>query len=222
MNTIGKILVVFVTALSLGFLAFAAAFRNGGPDWKGEMRSPELQREFMFVTEPGDTPKYSAINRKAEKSISDKKLVMAEVVLDARKTLEQELSNKQRDLDPQIPKLQKDLKDITDSIAADKAGVAAREKNLNDQFQKLWQQLEVTGDQYSQMTVLTQDVMKVLQERREEALRLSNQLALLRNDLFAAEDQRLKLDNELVRLEQNRQRLQQRNDQLKKQLNEGY
>lgn len=220
MNAIGKILVVFITASSLGFLAFAAAYRSGGPDWTGESRSAELQKEFLFLVDPGETPKYSAVYRKTEKSVSDKKLIQAEAVLDARKALEQELSNRQNQLNPEVTRQQETIKGITDTIAADSAGVQARVNLLNDRFNRLWRELEKIGDEYSKLTVETQGVMKVLQERREEGLRLANQLALLRDDLYAAEDQRKKLDDELFRLRDNRHRLQIRNDQLKKQLGE--
>ena len=63
MNTVGKILVVFVTACSLGFLAFVAALRNGGPDWQGELRSPDLQKVFTFTAEPGEKVTYSVKQR---------------------------------------------------------------------------------------------------------------------------------------------------------------
>lgn len=221
MNAIGKILVVFITASSLGFLAFAAAFRNGGPDWQGETRSPELQRDFVFTVEPSDVPKYSAIHRRTEKAISDKKLILAEVVLDARKTLEQDLNNKQNSLNAEMARHQEAIKGITDTIAADAAGVQTRMNNLNDRVARVQQELEKIGDQYSKLTVETQDVLKVVQERREEGHRLTNQLALLRNDQYAAEDQQKKLDDELVRLSLDRQRLRNRNDQLKKQVDQG-
>jgi chromosome segregation ATPase len=222
MNTIGKILVVFVTASSLGFLAFVAALRTGGPDWQGELRAPEVTKDFVFETERSDVPKYTAIHRKTESKVADKKPVLAEVVLDVRKRIEQDTNNEINRLKPMPQQLQEAIKGVTDSIAADKVGVEIREQELTDRFQQLWQQLESVGDEFSKLTIETQDVMKVAQERREEGMRLSNQLQLLRNDSFAAEEQKKNLDNELIQLEENKRRLQHRQDQLKKQLSVGY
>ena len=88
MNTIGKILVVFVTASSLGFLAFVTAMRNSGPDWQGELHSADLQKEFVFSTDPGEKVTYSARHRRTDTEIAPKTPVLAEVVLKARKKLE--------------------------------------------------------------------------------------------------------------------------------------
>ena len=88
MNSIGKILVVFVTASSMGFLAFIVALRSGGPDWQGEMRSPELQKEFVFTTDPGEKVMYSAKHRRTETEVSPKTPILAEVILKSRKRLE--------------------------------------------------------------------------------------------------------------------------------------
>ena len=218
MNTIGKILVVFVTASSLGFLAFVAAFRNGGPDWNGELRAPEIQREFVISTEPGDVVKYSAKHRRTDAKVSDNKPILAEVVLDVRKRLEQDANNRLNELKPLPQQLDESIKATTESIVVDRAGVEKREQELGATLQDLWEQTEVVGDQFSKLTIETQDVMKVAQERREEGMRLSNLLQLLRNDHFAAEEQRKALDDELVRLEENKRRLQRRQDQLKQQL----
>lgn len=217
---LGKILVVFVAASSLGFVAFVAAMRNGGPDWQGEMRSPELQSEFVFSTDAGEIVKYSATHRRTESTVSSKKPILAEVVIDARKKLEQETNSRINELSPQPQQLEEAIKATKESIAADKLGVEAREQSLSDDFQQTWQLLEAVGDQYSKLTIETQDVLKVGQERREEGHRIANQLAILRNDQFAAVEQKNKLADELVRLEENRQRLQRRQKQLKQQLGE--
>lgn len=222
MNSIGKILVVFVTATSLGFLAFVAAFRNGGPDWQGELRSPEVQRDFVFKTEPGDIPKYTLTHRRTETKVSDGKRILAEVVLDARKRLEQDINARSTELKGEPQRLEAEIKATNDSIVADRSGVETRAKDMNDYFQKLWDELESIGNEFSKVTIETQDVMKVAQERREEGLRLSNQLALLRTDQYAAEEQKKVLEDELVRLEVNKGRLERRHTQLRQQLNDNY
>jgi hypothetical protein len=222
MNTVGKILVVFVTATSLGFLAFVAALRNGGPDWLGEMRSPELQKEFVFTTEPGEKVTYSVKYRRSDASLGDKTPVMAEVVLRARKRLEEEANKKFQELSP-IPQQEQDrLKAMVDLIPIDKAGVETREKNFNARIQQLWDEIQVVGNEFATLTIQSQDVLRVAEERRGEVYRLANQLELLRTDQFAAVVQQRVLQDELVRLEENKRRLDRRQNQLKQQLNDGY
>lgn len=218
MNTIGKILVVFVAVCSLGFLAFVAALRNGGTDWASEMRSPELQKEFVFTAEPGEKVMYSVKHRRTDKDLEGKTPVLAEVVLRARKRLDEDANKKLQELSPQPQVLQDSLKALQEIIPIDKAGVEAREKSYNERIHQLWKEMEDVGVQFSTFTLQTQDVLKVAQERREEGYRLSNQLEILRNDKFAAAAQQRVLEDELTRLEENRRRLERRQNQLKKQL----
>ena len=222
MNSIGKILVVFVTASSLGFLAFVVALRNGGPDWVGEMRSPELQKEFVFTTEPGEKVMYSAKHRRTESDVAPKTPVLAEVILKSRKRQEEDANKKLQELNPQVQPLQERLALIKKLIPEDEAGVQARIKKYEEQVEKLVSQLKEVGNQFSAKTLETQDVMRLAQDRREEAYRLANQLELLRNDKFAAQQQQKVLEDELTRLAENRQRLERRQKQLKQQLGDNY
>ncbi|MEI8019504.1 MAG: hypothetical protein WCH39_14965 [Schlesneria sp.] len=222
MNSIGKILVVFVTACSMGFLAFVVALRNGGPDWQGEMRSPELQKEFVFATEPGEKVMYSAKHRRTETEVSPKTPILAEVILKSRKRLEDDANKKMQELSPQVQPLTERLAVIKKLIPEDDAGVQLRVKKYEEQIEKLVGQLKQVGDEFSAKTLETQDVMRLAQDRREEGYRLANQLELLRNDKFAALQQQKVLEFELIRLEENRQRLERRQKQLKQQLGDKY
>ena len=222
MNTIGKILVVFVTASSLGFLAFVVALRNGGPDWQGEMRSEDLQKEIVFTTEPGETVTYSAKHRRTDTPAAEKTPIMAEVVLKSRKRLEDEANKKLQALTPQVQPLIDFLAIQKKLIPEDDAGVHVRIKKLDERSQQLTADLKAVGSQFSVTTIQTQDVMRVAHERREEGYRLSNQLELLRNDQFSAAQQQKVLEDELVRLEENRRRLERRQNLLKLQLGDGY
>ncbi len=222
MNSIGKILVVFVTACSMGFLAFVVALRNGGPDWQGEMRSPELQKEFVFAAEPGEKVMYSAKHRRTETEVSPKTPILAEVILKSRKRLEDDANKKMQELSPQVQPLTERLAVVKKLIPEDDAGVQLRVKKYEEQIDKLVAQLKQVGDEFSAKTLETQDVMRLAQDRREEGYRLTNQLELLRNDKFAALQQQKVLEFELIRLEENRQRLERRQKQLKRQLGDKY
>jgi hypothetical protein len=109
-----------------------------------------------------------------------------------------------------------------ETIAADAKGVDVREQNYNDTLAKLWTEVQTVGDEFSELTIQTQEKLRIAEERRDEGYRLTNQLDLLRNDKFAADEQRKVLEDELFRLEENKRRLQKRQIQLKDQLSLGY
>ena len=218
MNTVGKILVVFVTACSLGFLAFVAALRSGGPNWAGEMRAEELKKEIVFTTEQGETVKYSAKYRRTDAPVGSTTTIPAEIVLAARKKVEDEANKKLQELGPLVQPLEEFLKATKEFIPKDNEGVKLRIASFDDRIQKLVSLLQSTGAQFSTLTLQTQDVLRLAQERREEAYRLANQLELLRNDQFSADQQKKVLEDELVRLEENSRRLRSRQNQLKQQL----
>ena len=222
MNTIGKILVVFIAASSLSFMAFAGALRNGGLDWVAEMKAPDLQKEFVFSTEAGEKTTYSVRHRRSESVVSERTPVQAETILKARKRLEEDNNKRLQELNPQPAQLQAAIKSTQDAIVVDKKGVEAREQELSEAVTKTWNEIQAVGDALSESTIQTQDVLKTAQERREEAYRLTTQLDLLRNDTFAAIEQKKVLQDELRRLEDNKRRLERRNEQLKQQLGEGY
>lgn len=222
MNTIGKILVVFIAAASLSFLAFAGALRNGGLDWVAEMKAPDLQKEFVFSTEAGEKTTYSVRHRRSDTAVLERSPVQADTVLSARKRLEVDNNKLLQELNPQPAQLQAAIKSTQDSIVTDKKGVEIREQELHDLVAKTWGLIQSVGDALSEFTIQTQEVLKTAQERREEAYRLTNQLDMLRNDTYAAIEQKKVLQDELRRLEDNRRRLERRNEQLKQQLGEGY
>jgi len=220
MNTIGKILVVFVTASSLGFLAFVTAMRNSGPDWQGELHSADLQKEFVFSTDPGEKVTYSARHRRTDTEIAPKTPVLAEVVLKARKKLEEDANKKIQELQPQVQPLTEFLALEKKLIPEDDAAVHVRIKNYESQIEQLVAALTDVGNRFSALTLETQDVMKLAQDRREEVYRRSNQLEMLRNDKFLASEQLKALEDELTGLKESRSRLQRRQKLLKTQLGE--
>jgi hypothetical protein len=222
MNAIGKILVVFVTAASLGFLAFVIALLNGGPDWVGEMRSGDLNRDFILGVSTGETTTYSSRQRLTNTSVVEKTSVAAEIVVKSRKRLEDDANKRLQELTPQVTPLKNFLAYVKKTIPEDDKGVHVRFENIEARVKQLQAQLNTVGTQFSQATIQTQEVLNVAQDRREEAYRLSNQLDMMRTDQFSTEVQEKALKYELESLKENRRRLERRKIQLKQQLGESY
>lgn len=217
MNSLGKFLVVFVTACSLGFTAFAMSLVTGGPDWVGEAESPELTEDFVFTTVPGEVPKYSVKDRKTDQAIGSQSEVLAEVVVAARKQQVTTARAEETRLQAEVARLQPLIKEYKDLGPPDQKGLMLRAQNLDAMLTKISENIQQVTQEIATKAAAIQQIQKTAQERREEGFRLKNQLELLRTDLFAAVEQRRILEDELVRVEENLKRLERRGELLKQQ-----
>lgn len=218
MNSFGKILVVFVTAASLGFVAFTLSLVSGGPNWKAEMQSEELTKDFTFTVTPGEKTMYAVKTRKTDQPVGAQTPVIAEVVVAARKKQVDDAKAEETRLTNEVARLQPIIKEIKDLIPPDKAGMAARAQFLDKLLTKISSEIEKTTQDIATKAAAIQQIQKTTEERRNEGFRLKNQLELMRTDLFAAMAQQKILEDELVRVEENLRRLERRSEQLKNQV----
>lgn len=218
MNSLGKVMVVFVTAASLGFAAFALSLVSGGPNWKAEAESAELTNDFIFTTAAGEKPTYSVKLRRTDEAVGSSTPLLAEAVVAARKKQLDLAKAKQADLTQKIDQIKPQIEAIKSLIPPDEAGVKARADAYEKQLEKLNQDIQAATTEFNTKAGEIQQTRKTAQERREEAFRLKNQLELLRDDKFAAEKQQKALEDELIRAEENLKRLQRREAQLKQQV----
>jgi DNA repair exonuclease SbcCD ATPase subunit len=218
MNSLGKVLVVFVTASSLAFAAFAMSLVSGGPNWKSESESPELTNDFVFTMTPGDKPTYTVKNRRTDASVQAATPLLAEAVVAARKRQLEDATKLKGELEQKIAQIKPIIDQIKALIPPDQAGVTARTEAYEKQLEQLNAAIQVASTEITTKSGEIQQTRKMGEERRDEAFRLKNQLELLRNDLFAAKDQQKVLEDELVRAEENLKRLDRRAVQLKQQV----
>ena len=218
MNSVGKVLVVFVTACSLGFLAFVLSLVTGGPNWKADMESPELTNEFVFTVTPGEVPTYSVKTRRTDQSVGSQTKVPAEVVVAARKKLLDDAKAEDARLNAEIARLTPMIKDVKDLIPPDEAAMKARMERMNASLARISEEVQKVTQEVAAKALSIQATQKIALERRDEGFRMKNQLELMRNDLFVAKAQQRILEDELVRVEENLKRLERRNEQLQKQV----
>jgi hypothetical protein len=218
MNSFGKTLVVFVTAASLGFLAFALSLVAGGPNWKGEAESEELTKDFVFTTTPGETTTYSVKTRKTDQPVGSQSPVLADVVVAARKKQVDDAKAEEARLAAEIARIQPLIQETKDLIPPDKDGMVARAQMLDKTLTAISTQIQAVTQEIANKAAAIQLVQKTAQERRDEGFRLKNQLELMRTDLFVAQAQQKILEDELVRVEENLKRLEKRGEQLQKQV----
>ena len=218
MNSFGKILVVFVTAFSLGFAAFSLSLVSGGPNWKGEAESAELTDDFVFTAVAGEKPTYSVKVRRTDAPVGSSTPLLAEAIVAARQQQLKDAKEKQTQLEQKIAQTKLIIDQIKSLIPFDEAGAKARSDTYDKQLAQLNSQLQAASAEITAKAGEIQQTRKTGQERREEGFRLKNQLELLRNDLFATVKQQKALEDELIRAEENLKRLERREKQLKQQV----
>jgi len=218
MNSFGKILVVFVTAASLGFVAFTLSLVSGGPNWTAEMQSEALTKDFVFTVNPGDKVTYVAKSRKTEQPVGAQTAVIAEAVVNARKKQVDDAKAEEAQLTKDIASLQPLKKEVEDLIPPDRAGMAVRAQFLDKLLTKISGDIQTITQEIATKAAAIKQIQKTTEERRDEGFRLKNQLELMRTDLYAALAQQKILEEELVRVEENLKRLERRGEQLQKQV----
>lgn len=211
LNTLGKVCVVFVAAASLAFAAFAAAMRNGGPNWESE--ADALGPDFVVTITPGDPPTYGVVYRPTNENVSSSK-VLAEAVTAARAKQVAETRNKLTKLQELANQFKPQIELANAANAADEAGLKVREEALVRQLNEVSQAVQQLNDQIIEAAAKAQAIRAEGQERREEVYRQKNVLELARNDLYAAKEQRKNLEEEELRLKELLQRLERRRQQL--------
>ena len=218
MNSFGKTMVVFVTACSLGFVAFALSLVAGGPNWKAEVESEELISDFVFTTTPGEKPTYSVKTRKTDQPVGSQSTVLPEVIVAARKKQVEDAQAAEKRLTDEVARIQPLIKEMKELIPPDQAGMAARAQLLDKTLTKISEEIQTVTQEIATKATAIQEIQKTAQERRDEGFRLKNQLELMRTDLFVARAQQRILAEELVRVEENMKRLERRGEQLQKQV----
>lgn len=217
MNTLGRILVVFTAAASLGFAAFAGALVSGGPNWRAEAANPSFAKDLAVEERAGPPSQFTVKERVTDQQIASSTL-LPEVLVQGRQKQAQNAQAALTETNQKIEQLKPRITEATVRIAADLKGADARLQVLQEQLRQLEAQIQAVTTEIQQKSVEAQTIRADAEERRNEGLRLKNLLELLRNDLYAAGKQRDALADELVRLQEIEQRLNRRNQQLKSQL----
>jgi hypothetical protein len=218
MNSLGKTLVVVVTACSLGFAAFALSLVSGGPNWRADAESEQLTRDFIFTTTPGEKPTYSVKTRAKDEPVGSQSTLLAEVVVAARKRQLDDAKAEETRLAGEVARIQPLIKEMKDLIPPDQAGMVARTQMLDKLLTEISDKIQTVTQDIATKAEAIKQLQKTAQERRDEGFRLKNQLELMRTDLYAAQAQQKILADELVRVEENLRRLERRGEQLQKQV----
>jgi hypothetical protein len=218
MNSLGKVMVVFVTASSLGFAAFALSLVTGGPNWKIEAESEEFTNDFLLTVNPGEKPTYTLKTRRTEQAVGQTTRILAEVVVEGKKKQVADAKAEETRLSGEVARLKPIIEEMKALMPLDQEGLVSRAVALDKTLTQINDATKAASAEFTAKSIVIKQIHETAQERRDEAFRLKNQLELLRTDLFAAVAQQKVLEDELVRVEENLKRLERREQQLKKQV----
>ncbi|MCX7420070.1 MAG: hypothetical protein NT013_11105 [Planctomycetia bacterium] len=215
-NTIGKVLAVITTFMSVAFLGFAFASKIAGPNWEAQATALQNYVVEKTVTEKETTytVKRKSAGKEGEAEFTKTSKLLPDVILAAQNDELKELETKTAALQPQLAPLETRLKEVTAHQIVDRKAMEQREQELTADFQKIAkqiQELSVEGDKVAQeaLTIWAEEEL-----RREDGYRYRNQLEELEVDRFQLLEQKKRLQDELSRLRGVLARLQRRHDQL--------
>ncbi len=214
MNKAAKVLIIFVAVASLSFMALTGAVTLGGPNWWG--RAQDL-KEYSFSASAGETTNYSATHRPSETAVGGSTPVLAKSVVAALQDEKQRQTATEQELNDAISREENRVKILQDLQTADTALLDARTKEFQDQLALLNQTISARNSEIDKILQDTFALNESLGERREDVLRLKEQLALVRTDRDRLIEERGELEDILVLLNSSIDQLDRRTRQLEQQ-----
>jgi len=210
-----KVMVVFVTAASLGFAAFTLSLVSGGPNWKNEVEAEDFTNDFILNVSGGEKKSYAVKVRATDAAVATSS-ILPEVVVKAREKQVTEAKAEDAKLAAEIARIKPIIAEFKALIPPDQAGLLARSAAMDKVLEQQDKATQAASAEFAAKSASIKQIDFTMKERREEGFRLKNQLELLRTDLNAALVQQKALEDELVEVEENLKRLERREQQLKK------
>ncbi|MBD3674584.1 MAG: hypothetical protein HUJ26_13765 [Planctomycetaceae bacterium] len=220
MNTVAKVLIVFVTGASLTFMAVSGAVTLGGPNWWGRAQAME---EFTFTsTTDANGTTYSSTHRPSGEQAGSSK-VLAEVVVSSLNKESQVLTAREQQLDQRIASEQANIQALKDFQEKDTAAMDVRAQEFQAELDRLNDEIKTTlnntatqaEDSVAENLQAMTAQGELLKKRREDVLRLRDQLALVRADAKRLAEQQRELENILALLDASITQMERRTAQLK-------
>ncbi len=216
MTKIGKILAVFIAAASLAFAGFAIATVFGGPNWV-QMTDASYLKYYTFTR--GGAPDYLwTATRVADNSqvASSKRLpeVLTRVLDEVAQKNQQEL----QELNDREPVLQARVEALDKAKAADQIGLESFEARQRERLATARAQEADLAKRILDATATAQKLEETTKARREDVLRLQQQIAELRADQYRLQSIQRQLKSLLIQFQGDKARAVDRERSLEAQL----
>jgi len=204
MTKFSKVLVVFIAAASIAFMAFAGAIGFAGPNWNSEADSSDLA-DYAFTATEGEKTTYAVSYLHGPggepEQVKSGTPVLAEAIIAARQHMLQQHNDKIGRIDNVLQPLQDKIKETRQLTAVDQVALQKFDQALTARVQQLQTQVEDISKQFVSLSIETQQNRIAATQRREDVFRLTNQLEILRAEVFRIQEQQTLLRDALYRLE---------------------
>lgn len=193
MTRIGKILAIFVAIASLSFVGFAIATVFGGPDWQSVMQAKYFDG-YRISKSTGPDATWTAIRGSDEQQVASSK-VLPEVLSKVMDEVHSSNQQKIQELQAKLPVLEARVAELAAAREADKKALDLYVERRRAEVNKVREQNETVSAQVVTATTEAQKLENLIAARREDILRLKQQVEELRGDLFRLQEIEFQLDN---------------------------
>lgn len=207
-----KIMVVFVTAASVGALGVAIAIYNSGPSWKAEAAALP---DYDFALGTGEKPSWSVTHRTGGQALKSSPVypdVIGAAYDDATKKAKEEVDK----VTPLIEPTKQAVETTKQFIEVDQRGLDARRKQLLEQMKALDKELADTALATNRAGEETLKIRGEAERRRSDVYRLTRNLHAIEADHYQLVEQKRRLLDMIFQMQGLRDRLQERSQDLAK------
>ncbi|MEZ6060380.1 MAG: hypothetical protein R3C19_08470 [Planctomycetaceae bacterium] len=209
-------IVLAITSVMLMGASIAAYY--GRPDARTAMFSPELQ-DYNFESSGGDSPSWTVTSRIGAKDNVGQSPNAYEAVVKARAHLSQRLGNETSEMTQKVSEIRAEIERITVQQQQDMEALNTRIQTLTGVANGYDQELKQKSQELQALSVEGKATRDETAQRRQDVVRLQNQLEEIRTDLYRLQELRKTLTDRLLRLQLDEQTLQARRQQLQSQTN---
>lgn len=212
MTRISKILAVFLAVGSLAFAGFAIATTFGGPDWQALLDDP-MFNGYKIARTGGEKPLWEATRASDEEKIGSSRR-LPEVIVKVMDDILKRQSERTQQLGAEEQALRSRIQLLELSLAADIEALKAFDQAQRQRIADLRKQGDDVAARAISATADAQKLENIIATRREDILRLRQQVEELQTDSFRLEQIRKQLANELIQMQGLVNRAQARQRQL--------
>ncbi|RMG40646.1 MAG: hypothetical protein D6725_02985 [Planctomycetota bacterium] len=217
-TTLGKVLTVTMTVVSVAFMGLAFIARVGGPNWNADRRWLEDEYIFEKVESPDQPTLWSVKTRLEGESVKENTRIEADAILAAYRHKIDRQKEEVAALDEQIQQVESQLAATRPLLEKDFAAIDRRLNSLRDQLAALNEENMKLLDEGKRVAEESLRLRSLAKLRREDVFRLTQQLHQLQAEQYKLDEQQSRLQDVLVRLNGVVERLEARNRQLRGQL----
>lgn len=204
MTKFSKVLVVFIAASSIAFMAFAGAISIAGPNWNTEASAEDLE-DYSFESSGGEKTTYtvSYLHGKGgePEQVKAGTAVLADAIIAARQHKLKRENEEIARIDNVLAPIEAKIKETRQLTAVDQVALQKYDKALTDRLTQMQARVDTVSKQFVALSIETQQKRIEASHRREDVFRLTNQLEILRAEIFRITEQQELLRDALYRLE---------------------